>query len=142
MGMDNVLRVSAYALLVEESKILLCRLSPHVSATQEWTLPGGGLDFGEHPRDAAVREVLEECGLHISVSADAIIDSETFPNPSRTLQAIRIIFRGQLLGGELTHETDGSTDRCAWFTCEDAQGLPLVSLAQLGLRLAFHEIAP
>lgn len=32
-----------------------------------WTLPGGLLDRGEDAREAAVREVLEETGLHIDV---------------------------------------------------------------------------
>jgi len=32
-----------------------------------WTLPGGFVDYDEHPREAAEREVLEELGIVISV---------------------------------------------------------------------------
>lgn len=32
-----------------------------------WVLPGGGIDPGESPEAAAVREVLEETGLHVKV---------------------------------------------------------------------------
>lgn len=137
--MDKLLRISAYALLLDEGRILLCRLSPHISATQEWTLPGGGIDIGEHPRDAAVREVFEECGLHISVSREATIDSESVEYSGRLMQALRLIFRGRILGGELRYEIDGSTDQCAWFSHEEAQRLPLVGLARLGLQLAFAD---
>ena len=32
-----------------------------------WTLPGGFVDYSEHPRDAAVREALEELGIEIEI---------------------------------------------------------------------------
>ncbi|MFA6916758.1 MAG: NUDIX domain-containing protein [Parachlamydiales bacterium] len=35
--------------------------------TPVWVLPGGGVDEGENPSDAAVRETLEEAGVHVSV---------------------------------------------------------------------------
>ncbi|HVT11991.1 MAG TPA: NUDIX domain-containing protein [Fimbriimonadaceae bacterium] len=138
--MPHSLRVSAYAVLVDEGRILLCRLAPYVPASPAWTLPGGGIDPGEHPRDAAIREVYEECGLHISVSDEATIDSENFEKDDGSLQALRIIFRGKVLGGELTHEVDGSTDRCEWFTQEETESLPLVEVARLGIRLAFGDL--
>jgi 8-oxo-dGTP diphosphatase len=136
--MNKILRVSAYALLVQHGNILLCRLSPHISHTQEWTLPGGGIEFGEHPRDAAVREVREETGLAIQVVGDAYVDSELFEFQDRAVQAVRIIYRGQVTGGSLAHEIDGSTDRCEWFSAQQTADLPLVSLAALGVRLAFQ----
>ncbi|MBC94577.1 MAG: hypothetical protein CMB14_00990 [Euryarchaeota archaeon] len=32
-----------------------------------WTLPGGFVDYGEHPREAAIREAMEELGIEISI---------------------------------------------------------------------------
>lgn len=33
-----------------------------------WTLPGGFVDYGEHPRSAAVREAKEELGVEIEIA--------------------------------------------------------------------------
>lgn len=32
-----------------------------------WTLPGGFVDYGEHPREAAIREAKEELGVDIII---------------------------------------------------------------------------
>jgi len=40
----------------------------HVEPTRSyWTLPGGGLESGESPADAAVREMLEETGIRVRI---------------------------------------------------------------------------
>ena len=46
----------------DQGKILLAK--PNYK--KSWQLPGGGVDNGESPEDAAVREVQEELGLVIS----------------------------------------------------------------------------
>ena len=60
-------RVAAYAVILRDEQILLARLAPYLVPGELWTLPGGGIDFGEHPRDAVVREVHEETGLEVTV---------------------------------------------------------------------------
>jgi ADP-ribose pyrophosphatase YjhB (NUDIX family) len=69
MAKERVTRVAAYGLLQRNSELLLCRLSQQVGINQgHWTLPGGGLDFGEDPEHAVVREFAEETGLAINVA--------------------------------------------------------------------------
>lgn len=135
---NRIPRVAAYGLLVIEQKILLCRLSKRVhNIAGRWTLPGGGIEFGEDPIDAVKREVFEETGLEIRVKSLAGVNSFASENRDRNFHSIRIIYHTELLGGELRAEVNGSTDLCGWHTHLEARQLPLVNLADLGLEMAF-----
>ena len=129
-------RVAAYGILVKDGAMLLCRLCHPESDAGMWTLPGGGLDFGEHPESGMVRELLEETGFHVRPGKLLAVDSRHFANQVRPVHAIRILYQAEIIGGELTHETHGSTDHCAWIPFEEAENLPLVELARLGLETA------
>jgi len=130
-------RVAAYGLIVNVDRLLLCRISKQVSNhVGFWTLPGGGIDFGEHPEDAMVRELKEETGLDVRASKLAGIDSNLIEDDEKSFHGIRIIYHAEQIGGELTNEVHGSTDRCAWWTWEECAGLQLVELAKTGLALA------
>jgi 8-oxo-dGTP diphosphatase len=89
-------RVAAYAVIVRDDKILLARLAPYLGEQEQWTLPGGGIDFGEDPRDAVVREVHEETGLDVEVGDRAWIDSaRRFASVSATdMHSVRMVFEG------------------------------------------------
>lgn len=46
-------------------KVLLCKRSPNQSLPGKWSIPGGGVENGESPREAAVREFFEETNIII-----------------------------------------------------------------------------
>lgn len=53
--------IRAQCIVHREGKLLMAR---HRMADREWwCLPGGGLEPGETPAEAALRELKEECGL-------------------------------------------------------------------------------
>ncbi len=139
-------RIGAYALCVDGDAILLSRIAQGATATSDgmWTLPGGGIEFGERPDEAALRELTEETGLHGEVIDLATVHSWTgrFVNPEDGLETdfhgIRVIYRVRITGGELRDELGGSSDTCAWVRRDQLADLPLVELAEVGIGLAFE----
>jgi 8-oxo-dGTP pyrophosphatase MutT (NUDIX family) len=56
-------------IIVDERRVLLLS---HWYAPWAWTLPGGGIDRGEEPEAAAIREAREETGLIVRTIAGKI----------------------------------------------------------------------
>lgn len=140
----RIQRVAAYNVCVDpDDRLLVCRLSDITEAPGAWTLPGGGIQFGEHPEIAAIRELLEETGLVGRVAELLAVDSmcrtARAGEEVADYHAIRIIYRTAIVGGTLAHETDESTDRAAWCTREELATMPLVGTSELGVRLAYGE---
>jgi ADP-ribose pyrophosphatase YjhB (NUDIX family) len=113
-------RVGAYALVVgDPGEVLLTRYRTGPDAGL-WALPGGGVDFGERPADAIVREVSEETGLDVRVTDLLDVDSDhyEFERRGRRVEAhpVRILYRVEIVGGTLgVLEIGGSTDEARWW---------------------------
>ena len=58
--------VSKVLILNSKREVLMAKVSRGFF-TGCWTLPGGFVDYGEHPRDAAIREAREELGIDIVI---------------------------------------------------------------------------
>jgi 8-oxo-dGTP pyrophosphatase MutT (NUDIX family) len=65
-------RETARILLVKpnhEIFLLLTHFDPEVGLPPRWITPGGGIDAGESPIEAAIRELREETGIDVSQEA-------------------------------------------------------------------------
>ena len=126
-------RVAAYARCQDDSgRFLLCHIAPSVGIGDIWTLPGGGLDFGEPPASAVVRELAEETGYVGEVVELHDVSDHLFTETDGRdrLHAIRIVYEVQIVGGELRDEPDGSTDTCRWVTSDEARRMRLGEMAR------------
>ena len=127
-------RVAAYAVILRVrpgsaggQEILLSRLAERITSDELWTLPGGGLDHGEDPRDAVLREVREETGLDAQVGETARLYSAHLPGVWRDgrrvdAHALRIVYDGWVAPDApepRVVEVDGSTSEAAWHPVAD-----------------------
>ncbi len=134
------MRVAAYAVVERRGKLLLTHWRRgHLHG---WTLPGGGLEPGEDPRDAVVREVLEETGLEarvgklIGVDSRVMVREEVPEGTDPELHTIRIIYLATVKDGPLRNEVGGSSDEARWVSIRDIKGLRTLSLVQAAMRMA------
>jgi RimJ/RimL family protein N-acetyltransferase/ADP-ribose pyrophosphatase YjhB (NUDIX family) len=108
-----------------EGRVLICQLT----YKRDWDLPGGVVEVGESPRDAASREIAEE--LDLSIAAGELLLTDWLPPWGGWDDAICLVFdggvhRASLVAGiekqtrEIRHAEFATMDqvheRCADFT--------------------------
>lgn len=57
----------AIAVIRRDNNILIALRPAGTHLGNLWEFPGGKVEKGESPEDAAIREVMEECGITISI---------------------------------------------------------------------------
>ncbi|WP_295696401.1 NUDIX domain-containing protein [Lapillicoccus sp.] len=125
-------RIAAYAVVRSERGLLLSQFSHLTNAPGEWGLCGGGIDPGELPQEAVLREVWEESGQVVELTRLRTISSSHWigRGPSGRLedfQAVRIIFDATCADptDPVVHDVGGTTERSAWVSDEELPGVAL-----------------
>ena len=108
------LRLEAYAVCIEDARVLLARYVPR-EGMSNWTLPGGRVEHGEDRFDAVVREVAEETGCDAVVERLLGVDSRVIPVTELRVpgplshQNVGVFYQVRITGGQLRPEPNGET---------------------------------
>ena len=126
--------MAAYAWVQRDEAVLLVRASDKSDVKGLWFLPGGGIEWGEDPADAVLRELLEETGLVGVVRSILVVESEIADRAAHRLHTLRICYRVDVEDGPLIAEMEGSTDLPSWVPLAEAADLPLMPYVRELLR--------
>lgn len=77
-----------------------------------WDLPGGGVDFGESPNDAVVREAKEEAGLTIESPTIFFVGAK-----NEEKYVVELLYYAEYDGSEI--ELSEEHDQIAWVTKDE-----------------------
>ena len=114
-------RVAAYAVVLSGYGLLATEYSDRTAVPGRWGMPGGGIDDGEQPADAVLREVAEETDQ--AVVLDELISVQTSHwvgrSPRGTLedfQAVRLVYRATCPepGEPRVLDVGGTTESARW----------------------------
>lgn len=165
-------RLSAYGVLTRSTaglgaavsaqpagtELLLTRISARGHHPGAWTLPGGGVEHGEDPRSALVRELAEETGLAIRPGRLLDVHSSHFvgrapDGVTEDFHGVHLLFAvtvdpdqpaGAATGAgqpgqaaPAVAEADGTTDAVAWIDLARlrAGDLPVLAVVRFVLEL-------
>jgi 8-oxo-dGTP diphosphatase len=120
-------QVFAAAVIFDEHKNIFLVKSTY-QRFHPWGLPGGSLEYGEHPEEAVIREVWEETGLNVCIEKLLLVNSWL---PDR----VGLYYLCRITDGTL-HPTE-EVSEFAYFSLDD---LPDIRPIDIGMIKRLHGI--
>ncbi|WP_430780522.1 NUDIX domain-containing protein [Actinoplanes sp. G11-F43] len=129
-------RAAAYGVCRSaDGSVLLTRGSEACAFPGVWSLPGGGIDQGEHPDDTVVREFVEETGLDVRITGVRAVLADLARLPDDSIEHTdRIIYDVEVTGGTLRPEAVGTSDLVEWVADPSSRPLLPFVAGVLGVR--------
>ena len=119
--MKNFIRKipSGAVIFNEKGEVLLCkRISSKDFWHNKWEFPGGTIEFGEDPRQTAVRETKEETGVNIKLLSDypMVLNYE---HKDANEDYVCIAYPAKYLDGIINTEKDDGVSEAKWFKIDE-----------------------
>ncbi len=92
--MEKIKELNAAFIPIIDGKVLMFKRNDW----QCWEFPGGGVEFGEHPKEAAIRELYEETALKPKTISFVDITSRVYTKNGVEKHSIYIIYGGGVVG--------------------------------------------
>jgi 8-oxo-dGTP diphosphatase len=118
--------VGVGAVVLRDGRLLMVKRSREPSKGK-WSIPGGRLELGETLRQAARREVLEECGIEVEME-DVVSATETILRDEEgniRYHFVLVDLNGKYISGEPKAQSDAA--ECRWVAPEKITGLDMPS---------------
>ncbi len=118
---------------------------------QRWLPPGGHIDEGELPDEAAVREVLEETGVRVELEGEKGLPVDLPGCPRQLIlpkgiqlediepghQHIDLVYFARPVGEQSEVRGNHESEQAAWYSRAECHALPLTGEMRLWVQKAF-----
>ncbi len=116
--MEQVQELNAYLVIRRSGKLLLLKRHNGI-----WEFPGGGVEFGEDPKDAAIRETREETRLRAKDVKLVGVTSAVFQAKGKQKHAIYAVYLAKSFSGKPILSSEHL--EFGWFTLSEARKMSL-----------------
>ncbi len=134
-------RFAAYAVVESGRGLLATEYSNLTAVSGRWGMPGGGLDEGEEPVQAVLREVDEETGQAVEVGELVLVQSSHWVGRSphggvEDFHAVRLVYRATCAEptDPVVHDRGGTTESARWVPLETWAEVPWTANWRQALR--------
>jgi len=118
---NSLYRVAVKAVIIRDHKILLVKERDD----EWWSLPGGGIDHGETPAEALIRELAEELGLApADIKTDGRVILATAGAVVGGIPKANLFYRVNV-AIEHIHPSTADVEKSGWFTATELATLYL-----------------
>ena len=113
-------RVVAKVILQNSNKEVAMAKVKRGFFTGHWTLPGGFVDYAEHPLEGAVREVREELGISVQINEKDIVQIAERIFTSEGIQFLSFTYRCNVNADVDFKPKADEIEEARWFSIEEA----------------------
>lgn len=116
---DKVQELNVYVVIQRKVKLLVLKRSD----SEIWEFSGGGIEFGEHPSQAAEREVLEETGLRVKAGKLICATSSVYSKGNLQKHSLYFVYLAKSARGKVSLSKEHSAYK--WVSKSEAKKLRL-----------------